>query len=121
MFILFTNGNFSQSAGKTMMSPMTMMIVPENPVQNDCGILMNAVLTLRMKVKRMTETPSEAVITRGRYLLCPSPIEPPTMTGRSEIVHGARAVSAPARNDMRKSIMDIVYAKTARMMCKVRF
>lgn len=67
---------------------------------------MNAVLTFKISVNKITEIPSELVTTIARFKLCLPSSDPPTITGKSEIVHGARTVNTPANSDKRKSIID---------------
>ena len=62
-------------------------------------------LTFKISVNKITDTPSDTVTTRERNLFCPSAILPPTITGRSEIVHGARTVRTPAKNEISRSNM----------------
>ena len=67
---------------------------------------MKTVLTLSSKVKTMTETPSASVTVSARLLLTPVPAtEPPTITGNSGNMHGAKTVSTPAAKDINKSVM----------------
>ena len=71
-----------------------------------CGILMNAVLTFNIKVKRMIETEREPITTNARRRFTPLPLpssEPPTTTGRSGSMQGASTVRIPAKNAMSSS------------------
>ena len=68
-------------------------------------MFINAVLTLSINVNKTTDTPSEPVTTTAFLMFCLSPTEPPTITGKSEIVHGASTVNNPATKDNIKSII----------------
>ena len=64
---------------------------------------MNSVDTLRRSVKRIIDSESEIVTMSARLSDTPPPLlssEPPTITGSSGRMHGARMVSTPAINAM---------------------
>ena len=95
----------SQIVGNTIASPSSATMTPDMSDHTVGGTLMNTVEAFKSNVNTMTDTPSDAVTTKARFLDVPPESEPPTITGRSDMVHGASAVSAPAINEMnRKNI-----------------
>lgn len=104
--MLPARGRRSHIAGKRSVAPNAMMMRPETHFQKDSGTPMRTVEALRSSVKRMSETPSEATMTKARRLLAlPPSIEPPTMTGKRGRTHGASTVKTPATNEISRSVM----------------
>jgi hypothetical protein len=82
------------------------MTVPENTLQNICGISMRSVDALRRRVNRMTEKESDPITTRDLLeIRRPSVSEDPMMIGRSGKIHGASTVSIPASMAIKKKII----------------
>ena len=67
-------------------------------------MLIKTVLAFRSNVNTKTDMPSDPIIVKAFLLLkTPSPpfeSEPPTITGKSGSMHGARTVSTPAINEI---------------------
>jgi hypothetical protein len=109
-------GIFSQIPGKRLMSPKSMMILPEMIDHTDCGILMNAVLAFKRSVKIIIETPRETAMMSAFFKLGFSPVVPltelPMMTGRSGSVQGASTVNTPATKETMRSIIKLYMRNT---------
>ncbi len=97
---------FSHRDGKRVMSPNMIRIPPERYCQNVGGMLIKTVATFRIKVKRMTETVREAVITYGFSFDLTSETELPMITGSNGSTQGASTVSIPAINEISKKVID---------------
>jgi len=106
MFTVFAKENLSHNPGKTIVRPKKKMIPPEIHFQKSWGILINNELALSRSVKRITDTPSDPTTTKSLFLLGFSPAtECPIITGRRGKMHGARTVSIPAINEIKRSNM----------------
>jgi hypothetical protein len=92
-------------AGKIAVIPKRNSIPPEIVAQTPLGMLINNVVPLRRRLKTITDRLREAVITNGRALLF-VPTDPPRMTGRSVITHGANTVNIPASME---EIREVIY------------
>jgi hypothetical protein len=79
------------------MSPNKTRIIPETVLHTLGGILINAVLNFKARVKITIAKAKEAVITYGLRL---TPLtEPPMMIGSSGKTHGANTVRMPATKE----------------------
>jgi hypothetical protein len=111
-FINEARENLSHKLGKSVTKPNIKMIPPEIYFQKSCGMFTNKVLTLRIKVKSITERPKEKITVNTRLLeRVVSVMERPTMTGRSGRMHGAKIVSTPAINEIKRNVMLQFYHK----------
>jgi len=104
--ILELKDKFSQRLGKRVIKPKAKIIPPDIHFQKPCGVLTKKVLALRIRVKRITETPRDEITTNILLLLkVESEIDVPTITGKSGNMHGAKIVKTPAIKEMIKSVM----------------
>ena len=91
--------------GKIVIIPSAMIIPHEKAFQKLGGTPMSTVLAFKMSEKRIIETESDPIITKGIFLFFPSSALAPITIGRSGRTHGASTVSTPERNAITRSVI----------------
>jgi hypothetical protein len=88
-----------------MAIPKTIIIVPENQVQNEFGISINKVEVLSNNVNTITDKAKEEIILIDFFeiVLDESTLLDPITTGNKGNIQGASIVNIPAKTDMRKN------------------